>query len=399
MRPEILAPVGNHKMLTAAVESGANAVYFGLGKLNMRAKANNFKLDELNEIVDYCHQNKVDAHLTLNSIIYEDEIKELDKYMQKAKDASIDMIICWDASVIAKCREYELPFCISTQASISNSASAKFYKDMGAKRIVLARECTLENIIDIKRKVDIGVETFIHGAMCLAVSGRCLLSHYAFGKSANRGECIQPCRREFEIVDKSDDYSLIIGEDYVLSPNDLCSISFIDKLIDAGIDSFKIEGRKRSPEYVYKVVSVYKKAIDFHFQGKLSDEIKTGMEEELRRVYNRGFSDGFYFGTPASDKYATKYGSEATTKKEYVGKVINYFKKSKIVHIKVESSAINVGEEIYLIGKTTGVSEMKIPEMLKDEISVDIASKGDEVTFYSEFVSKPGDEIYKIIAL
>ena len=261
-KPELLAPAGDWKMLVTAVKSGADAVYLGIEKLNMRAKAENFRLDELSEIVDYCRQRNVDTHLTLNTIVYEEELSDLEKIISTAKNAGVDLIICWDMSVIQKCKKFEIPFCISTQASISNSASANYYKQLGAKRIVLARECTLENIIDIKRNTNIEIETFIHGAMCIAVSGRCLLSHQMFGKSANRGECIQPCRREFEIRDKDEDKSLIIGDDYVLSPNDLSTIDFIDKLIDAGIDSFKIEGRKRSPEYIAKVVSTYRKAID-----------------------------------------------------------------------------------------------------------------------------------------
>ncbi len=398
-RPELLAPAGNMKMIWAAINNGADAVYFGLESLNMRAKANNFSLENLDEIVKICHNNNVAAHLTINSIIYQNEIAELDRYLKKAKEAEIDMIICWDMAVISKCIEYKIPFCISTQASVSNSAAARFFKNLGAKRIVLARECTLENIIEIKQNVDIEIETFIHGAMCLAISGRCLLSHHAFGKSANRGECIQPCRREYEIIDKDDNYSLVLGNDYVLSPNDLCSIGFIDKLIDANIDSFKIEGRKRSPEYVAKVVSVYKESINLHLAGQLTEERKNEFENELQKVYNRGFSSGFYFGKPASDKYAKKYGSEATTRKEYSAKVINYFKKTNIAHIKIESKGIKSGEIIYIIGNTTGAIELKLPQLKKDDQFISEANKGDEVTFYCSNILKPGDEIYKIISL
>jgi putative protease len=274
MKPELLAPAGNWQMLTAAVNSGADAVYFGVNKLNMRAKANNFKLDELKDVTDYCHSKNVDAHLTLNTIVYENELDEVDQVVKAAKDANIDLIICWDMAVIQKCMDHEVPFCISTQASISNTASAKMYKRLGAKRIVLARECTLEKIKEIKTDSKIDIETFIHGAMCVAVSGRCFMSHSVFGKSANRGECIQPCRRDYTVYDSDGDKEFILGEDYVMSPKDLCSIQFIDQLIEAGIDSFKIEGRKRSPEYITKVVSTYRKAIDLYFEGKLSSEIK-----------------------------------------------------------------------------------------------------------------------------
>lgn len=396
-KPELLAPAGDWKMLITAVKSGADAVYLGIEKLNMRAKAENFRLDELSEIVDYCRQRNVDTHLTLNTIVYEEELIDLEKIISTAKNAGVDLIICWDLSVIQKCKEFDIPFCISTQASISNSAAANYYKQLGAKRIVLARECTLENIIDIKRNTNIEIETFIHGAMCIAVSGRCLLSHQMFGKSANRGECIQPCRREFEIRDKDENKSLIVGDDYVLSPNDLSTIDFIDKLIDAGIDSFKIEGRKRSPEYIAKVVSTYRKAIDLHWEGKLTNEIKTEMNNELSKVYNRGFSTGFYFGMPGEESYADKYGSRATTRKVYVGKVLNYFGNKKIAHVRLIAAGMSKDDNLYIIGKSTGVVETKINSMMKDDNFVESAEKGDEVTFKCEEKIRSNDQVYKII--
>jgi len=384
-------------MLTTAINSGADAVYFGIEKLNMRAKAANFRLNELPEIVAYCRNNNVDTHLTLNSIVYENELTELDLIISSAKDAGIDMIICWDTAVIQKCKDYNMPICISTQASISNSSAANFYKELGAKRIVLARECTLENIIEIKQNTCIEIETFIHGAMCIAVSGRCLLSHHMFGKSANRGECIQPCRREFEIIDKDENKSLILGNDYILSPNDLAAIEFIDKLIDAGIDSFKIEGRKRSPEYIARVVSTYRKAIDLYFNNELTNETKTEMKRALATVYNRGFSTGFYFGTPGEDAYAEKYGSQATTRKVYVGKVLNYFSNKKIGHIRIIASDLHKGDNLYIIGPTTGVVEVKLGSMMKDEMTVESVDKGDEITFRCGEKIRSSDQVYKII--
>lgn len=396
-KPEILAPAGDWRMLTTAVGSGADAVYFGVEKLNMRAKARNFRLDELPNIVEFCKEKNVDTHLTLNTIVYESELNELDEVVKSAKNAGIDLIICWDLSVIQKCKEYEIPFCISTQASISNSASAKFYKDLGAKRIVLARECTLDQIKKIRSETDIEIEAFVHGAMCVAVSGRCFISHHVFGKSANRGECVQPCRREYNIKDNDQNFDLVIGDDYVLSPKDLCSIEFIEQLIEIGIDSFKIEGRKRSPEYIAKVVSVYRKAVDLYSEGKLTDEIKKNFFDELGKVYNRGFSSGFYFGTPSGDDYAVKYGSVATTKKVYLGKVVNFFKKSSIVHIKLDAGDLNSGDEIYIIGETTGVVELKMSSFVKDEVEITHADKEDDVTFYSEKLVRPRDQVYKIV--
>lgn len=384
-------------MLRTAVNSGADAVYFGVDKLNMRAKANNFSLDELKEIVDYCHANNVDAHLTVNSIVYENELSDVDEILSAAKNAGIDMVICWDMSVISKCREYEIPFCISTQASVSNLNSLNMYKALGAKRVVLARECTLEMIKDIKSKTELEIETFVHGAMCVAVSGRCFMSHSVFGKSANRGECIQPCRREYKIYDSDGENEYLLGEDYVMSPKDLCSIKFIDKLIEAGVDSFKVEGRKRSPEYISKVIAVYRKAIDLYFEEKLTDFVKVDMYDELSKVYNRGFSTGFYFGTPDGQDFAEKYGSMATTRKVYVGKVLNYFKKSKIAHVRLEAGGISIDDPLYIIGNTTGCVETKVTSLVKDEVKINDALKGEEITFYCEGEVRPRDQVFKIV--
>lgn len=396
-KPELLAPAGNWTMLRTAVKAGADAVYFGIDKLNMRAKAKNFTIESLPKIAAFCKKNKVDSHLTVNSIVFEDNLSELEEVVASAKKAGIDMLICWDMSVIQKCIEYQMPFCISTQASISNSAAAKMYKSMGAKRIVLARECTLEKIKEIKTASGMEIETFVHGAMCVAVSGRCFMSHHLFNKSANTGECIQPCRREYEIYDPESDRSLLLGEDYVMSPKDLCTIEFLDQLIEAGIDSFKIEGRKRSPEYITKVVSTYRKAIDLYFENKFTADIKKEMYQELAKVYNRGFSAGFYFGEPSGDDYAVKYGSSATTKKMYIGKVINYFKKTKIVHVRLEAGNLSIGEEVYIIGETTGVVENRINNIVKEEIEISIGEKGDDITFKSIEMVRKGDQVYKII--
>lgn len=396
-KPELLAGAGDWKMLTTAVNAGADAVYFGVEELNMRAKANNFELDKLDEVVSFCHDNNVDAHLTVNAIVFDDQNEKLDQLLLAAKKAKIDMIIAWDMAVIDKTLEYELPLCISTQASVSNVNAAKVYQRLGAQRIVLAREVTLENIKNIKANLDMEIETFVHGAMCVAISGRCFMSHHAFGQSANTGECLQPCRREYEIYDKSGDTSFLIGEDYVMSPKDLCTIEFIDELIEAKIDSFKIEGRKRSPEYIHTVVSAYRKAIDLYFDGKLDKEIKHDMYEDLKKVYNRGFSAGFYFGTPSGDEYTERYGNQATTKKVYVGKVINYFKKSKIAHIKLEAGGLGIGDSIYITGNTTGLVETTLQSIVHDEKQTNSATKGEEITFFLDELVRPKDQVYKIV--
>ena len=395
-KPELMAPAGNKTMLTAVVKAGADAVYFGVEKLNMRAKASNFESDNLPELTAYCKENNVRTYLTLNTIIYEEELDQLRDIILKAKEAGVDRIICWDFSVVQLCKEAGMPFCISTQGSVSNSLAANFYKEMGAERIVLARECSLEDIKRVRALTDLEIEVFVHGAMCIAVSGRCFMSHHLFDKSANRGECIQSCRREYEVYDPTIGKSMIVGEDYVLSPEDLCTLGFIDQLIETGVDSFKIEGRKRSPEYAAAVTSAYRKAIDLYFENKLTPEIKKELTEELGKVFNRGFSTGFYFDTPGPDEYADIYGSKASKRKEYLGKVLNYYKKAGVVYISVEAGSIKEGDEIYIIGETTGVVQLKAENLLEDEHNIESASKGMKITFRCNDIVRPRDAVYLI---
>ena len=395
-KPELMAPAGDWTMLRAAVNSGADAVYFGFDKLNMRAKAANFTVEELPEMISFCKEHGVLTYLTLNTIVFEEELAELEEIIIAAKQNTVDRIICSDLAVADLCFKHQMSFCISTQSSISNSLAADVYKRMGAVRIVMARECSLEEIKKIRAKTDLEIEAFVHGAMCIAVSGRCFMSHHMFGKSANRGECVQPCRREFEIYDKSVDQSLIIGEDYVMSPKDLCTIEFIDQLIEAGIDSFKIEGRKRSPEYVAKAVSVYRRAIDLYFDDKFSDEVKKELLEELGTVYNRGFSSGFYFDVPSSEEYAGVNGSKATTRKVYVGKVLNYFSNVEVAHILMESSEIKINDNILIMGESTGVIEMSIKSMKVFDVDSASAKRGDELTIKIPSAVRRNDKVYLI---
>jgi len=395
-KPELMAPAGDWTMLRTAVNNGANAVYFGVDKLNMRAKAKNFILDELNEIVSFCKEHKVKTYLTLNTILFEEELSVLDQIIPVVKNAGVDMVICWDFGIIEKCNQYEMPFAVSTQASISNSSSAKTFERLGAKRIVLARECSLEEIKKIRANTDLEIEVFVHGAMCVAVSGRCFMSHEIFGQSANRGECVQPCRREYKIYDGTKDTSLFIGEDYVMSAKDLCTIEFIDQLIESGINSFKIEGRKRSPEYVAKVVSVYRQAIDLYFEKKLTDEVKQKFLADLTSVYNRGFSSGFYFDKPDGKDIINAHGSVATTRKEYVGKVLNYYKTPQIVHVAIETGSLKIGDTVLFIGETTGVIESTVAKILNEEVEVNEALKGDKVTFNCDALVRPRDKVYLV---
>ncbi|MCL5027529.1 MAG: U32 family peptidase [Bacteroidetes bacterium] len=398
-QPELMSPAGDWTMLSTAINAGADAVYFGVGKLNMRAKAANFTIEDLPEIVRMCKERNIKTYLTLNTIVYEEELKDVEEIVSASKIAGVDRIICWDLAVTQICRKHEMPFCISTQGSVSNSLSADLYKQLGAVRIVLARECSLEEIKKIRALTDLEIEAFIHGAMCIAVSGRCFMSHHLFGPSANKGECIQPCRREYEVKDTTTGKSMVLGEDYVLSAKDLCTIEFIDKLIEAGIDSFKIEGRKRSPEYVAKVVSVYRRAIDLYFEKKLTAEIKKELLKELEEVYNRGFSSGFYFGKPSSEDYADIYGSKATTRKEFVGKVINYYKKNQIVYVELESGKISLKDNLLIIGPTSGVVSLVPDEIQNENTFVETAVKGDRITFSCSELVRPHDRVYKIMKI
>lgn len=396
IKPELMAPAGDWTMLRAAVNAGADAVYFGVDKLNMRAKAKNFSVRELPEISKFCKSKKVKSYLTLNTIVFEGEIVEAEQIIVAAKRAKIDRIICSDLAVAELCNKNKMTFCISTQSSISNSLAASVYKKLGATRIVLARECSLEEIKKIRKNTKLEIEAFVHGAMCIAVSGRCFMSHHLFGQSANRGDCIQPCRREYEVYDTATEKSLLIGDDYVLSPKDLCTIEFIDQLIEAGIDSFKIEGRKRAPEYVAKTVSVYRKAIDLYFKKKLTAEKKKEFLKELETVYNRGFSTGFYFGKPSSEDYAGVEGSKATTRKVYVGKVLNYFKKPKVAQVLLETGQIKLKDQLLITGETTGLLEITLDKIFVNEKSVKAAKKEDEVTFVTPELVRRNDKVYLI---
>lgn len=398
----LLAPVGSWDMLSAAINSGANAIYFGIKGLNMRdSGARNFLISDLKKIVDVCHSSNIQAYLTVNTIIFENEIKKVDKILTNAKKAKIDAIIAWDFSVISLCKKYKLPIYLSTQASVSNFEAIKQYHKLGVKRFVLARECTLSQIKEITKKTkkldkDIQIEVFIHGAMCVSVSGRCFLSQFLYGNetSANRGKCIQPCRRSYIIKDPETEKELDVHNNYILSPKDLCTLPFIDKLIKAGIDIFKIEGRGRSPEYVSVVTSCYREAIDAYYNRKLTSELKDKLIEKLKTVYNKGFSSGFYLGKPINE-WAGTYGTLATKKKTYIAKILNLYKKINVAEIKLENGPLKVGDTILIIGKNTGAHEQKVTSMQKDvSHPLQIANKGDVIAIKLDKMIEKADLIY-----
>ncbi|MBS3167420.1 U32 family peptidase [Candidatus Woesearchaeota archaeon] len=395
-KPELMAPAGDWIMLKVAINAGANAIYFGLKELNMRAEAENFKISELDQIVGECHKNKVKAYLTLNTIIYETEIVKVKEILIKAKKAKIDAIIAWDFAIIKEAKKLKLNVFLSTQASVANSEAVEEYKKLGIKRIVLARECSLDQIKKIKSKTKLQVEVFIHGAMCVSLSGRCFMSHHLFGKSANRGECLQPCRRQYLIKDAEEPNELILGKDYVMSPKDLCTINFIDKIIETKADAFKIEGRKRSAEYVYTVVSAYRKAIDLYFKKKLNLKIKDDLSSELEKVYNRGFSSGFYFRKPSGNDFIDVHGSKATERKVYVGKVLNFYNKIKVAAIKIYAAELKLGDEILVQGKTTGVIKQELKSMEVENKKIKSAKKGKIVAIKLDKIARINDSVYKI---
>ncbi len=394
---EILAPAGNSEMLSAAIKAGADAVYLGVRGMNMRASAKNFSISEIKKAVKYAHSNDVKVYVTLNTIIYEKEIAKIGKILDSLKKIRIDAVIAWDLSVLKMAKEKGIEIHLSTQASVSNSVALDAYRKYGVKRAVLARECTLEEIKKIISKSKIDIEVFCHGAMCVSESGRCFMSQFQYGKSANRGECLQACRRKYILRDEETGQELAIENNYVLSPKDLCTVHIIDKLIDAGVRALKIEGRARSPEYVSNVVRVYKEAVDLAVGKKLSLEKKKELTERLREVYNRNFSTGFFLGRPIND-FWNEYGGKAKFRKELVGMVLNYYKKAKAFHGKLTSGKLNLGDSILIIGPTTGVVEHRIVSLRDDnDHSRKQVKKGELFTSSVSLIVRKNDKIYRKI--
>jgi putative protease len=385
---ELLSPVGNFQMLYSAIEAGADSVYFGIKGFNMREGAKNFKLSDLSKINKICKEKNVKMYLTLNTVMYDKEIKNVEKIIKKAKNY-VDAIICWDISIIELCRKYKIPFHISTQASVSNKEASEFYKKLGAKNIVLARELNLKQIKEISKIVR--VECFCHGAMCVAVSGRCFASQFIHGCSANRGKCAHPCRRTWTVTDDAGN-QLKLDNNKVMSAKDLCTLPFIEKMKEAGITSFKIEGRNRPPEYVYTVTKIYRKALD----KKLTKEELVDSINELKKVYNRGFSDGFYFKMPTADDFSYSENGEQTETKKYVGKVFSYLPKVGVALIKMYAGEIKEGDEIYLYNDNSAIKRIKIESIEKNSKKISIAKKGDEIGIKMPKCKK-GSDIYLIL--
>ena len=383
---EIMAPAGNFECLHAAIQGGADSVYFGVEKLNMRShSANNFKMTDLAEIVRICSEHGVKTYLTLNIVLYGSDLEDMRRTLDAAKEAGITAVIASDMAAIIYARQIGLEVHISTQLSISNAESLRFYAQF-ADVIVLARELNLGQVKEIKEIIDrdqicgpsgrlVEIEMFAHGALCMAISGKCYLSLHEYGASANRGSCYQICRRAYDVRDRETGAELTVDNKYIMSPKDLCTIEFMDKIIDAGVTVFKIEGRARSAEYVKRVASCYRRAADAVCNGTYTAELGAGLKKELEEVFNRGFWDGYYQGARLGE-WADVYGSSATRKKAYCGKVTNWFGKLGVAEILVESYSLKVGDKILIIDPTSGCVEYTVPEIRVGLKPVQEASKG-----------------------
>jgi len=400
-KPELLSPIQDFTSLKAAIDNGADAVFFGIKGYNMRAGAKNFTVRDLKKISSVAKDAGIKTYLAINTIFFEKDLPKIEALLKKVKESGINAIICWDLSVIQIAKKIGLEFHISTQASIANSSAAAFYKKLGAKRVVLARECSLKEIKKIKENIDVEVEVFIHGAMCVSVSGRCFLSQFMYGKSANCGECRQPCRRKYIIKQIDDGKELEIGQNYVLSPKDLCTIDFIEEILKADVDCLKIEGRNRSPEYVALVTRSYREVIDFYFDNKDKknfktefDNLKMKLKKGLEDVFNRGQSSGFYLGKPLNE-WSREEGNHSKVKKIQVGVVTHYYKKIQVAEILIQNRiTVKKEDEILIQGPNTGVHQQKINSLEKDNKEIKKASQGEKVAIKVTKDVKKNDEVF-----
>lgn len=403
---EIMAPAGNFECLMAAIQGGANSVYFGVENLNMRShSANNFSSDDLPKIVEICRAHKVRTYLTLNIAIFNEDLEKAYRTLDKAKKAGVTAVIASDMSIILYARSIDFEVHISTQLSISNSEALRFYAQF-ADVIVLAREL---NMLQVKEISDIiardqikgptgelvQIEMFCHGALCMAISGKCYLSLHEYGSSANRGSCFQICRRGYEVTDLETGAQLHVDNKYIMSPKDLCTIEFIDKMINAGVSVLKIEGRARSAEYVKTVTASYRKGVDAVLNGTFTPEYAAGLKKDLETVFNRGFWDGYYQGARLG-QWSEVYGSKATRQKTYIGKVTNYFSNIGVSEILVEAAPISVGDTLMVIGSTTGVVEFVIPEIRVALKPADTCVQGTYCSIPISDRIRRGDKVYKL---
>lgn len=403
---EIMAPVGSRESLAAAIQAGADSVYFGVGQLNMRShSANHFTLDDLHDIVAICQEHNMKTYLTVNTIIYDNDLDTMRQIIDAARIAGVSAVIASDVAVMAYCRQVGVEVHLSTQLNISNVEALKFYAQF-ADVSVLARELTMPKVKHIHEQIEaqhivgpngdpIRIEMFCHGALCMAVSGKCYMSLDAANRSANRGQCVQVCRRSYTVTDNETGHQLEIDNKYVMSPKDLKTIRFIDKMMDAGVRVFKIEGRARGPEYVYTVVSCYKEAIRAVLDGSFTEERKDAWDERLATVFNRGFWDGYYQGQTMGE-WNDSYGSLATERKVLVGKVTKYFSRLGVGEIAVQASTFKQGDKLLITGNTTGAMYLHATEIHSDNGVISEAPQHTLVSVPVPDKVRPNDKVFRI---
>lgn len=404
---EIMAPVGSWESLQAAIQGGANAVYFGVGKLNMRSRsAANFMVDDLDRIVNIASASGIRTYLTINTIIYNDEIGEMHTLLEAAKKAGVSAIIASDMAVISYANRIGLEVHISTQCNVSNTEAVRWYSQF-ADVIVTARELPLRQVAEITQFIRdnnirgpkgelVQIEVFAHGALCMSVSGKCYLSLDNYNYSANRGACLQLCRRGYIVKDKESDLELEIDNEYIMSPKDLCTIGFLDKIVKAGVRVLKIEGRGRSADYVRTVTECYREAVEAIEEGSYSKEKIDGWMQRLATVFNRGFWDGYYLGRKLGE-WSERYGSQATENKVYLGLIRNYFGKINVAEVQLQTNeTLKVGDEIMVIGETTGVYRDTVKELRTDRDPVPEVHQGDRFSFASKELLHRGDKVYRV---
>lgn len=404
---ELMAPAGNFESLQAALDNGADSVYFGVEQLNMRARASiNFTLDDLEEISKRCQAKNVRTYLTLNTIIYDHDLSIVKTLVKRAKEANITAVIAMDQAVIAVARELGMEVHISTQINITNVETVKFYA-MFADTMVLSRELSLRQVKHITEQIEkeqikgpsgrlVEIEIFGHGALCMAVSGKCYMSLHSHNSSANRGACKQNCRKKYTVIDQETGFEMELDNEYIMSPKDLCTIDFLDQVADAGIKVLKIEGRGRAPEYVARVIKCYRNAINSVEKGTYDKDKVIGWMQELEKVYNRGFWSGYYLGQKLGE-WSKGSGSHATQKKVYIGKGVHFYPKAKIGEFKIEAYDLSLGDTLLITGPTTGAKEFELKEMLVNDQALEKGTKGDSITIPLEFRVRPSDKLYKIV--
>lgn len=404
-----MSPAGSYESLMAAINAGAGSIYFGVGALNMRSRsAANFTLDDLQQITDICREHNVNSYLTVNTIVYNDEIQKAHELLDTAKKCRVTAIIASDMAVIQYARQIGLEIHLSTQCNVTNVEAVRYYAQF-ADVVVLGRECNLRHVADICETIRkenicgpkgelVKIEMFVHGALCMAVSGKCYLSLDNFNYPANRGACIQPCRRAYKVQDLETELELMIDNKYIMSPKDLCTIGFLDKIIKAGVGILKIEGRGRSAEYVKIVTQCYHEALDAIQNGTFTKEKTEQWMTRLRSVYNRDFWDGYYLGRTMGE-WSERYGSQATRIKQHIGKITNYFGNISVAEICMEESELAVGDEILIIGPTTGVYEDTAREIRLDLKPVEKVQKGVYCSIPVNGLVRRGDQVYKWVTV